>query len=366
MRNEPPVVSPPTIASLDCYFAGELSAGEAAQVAAWLANPAAAAYADALRHVWPTSSTPVDVDAAWTTMTTRRLSRSAISSRPPIRTFVPSPRVSTLIGALAIAVVFLAFGVIYRGSLAPAKTNVINTSRTYVTHVGQRVTVILGDGSQVHLAPESRLRLATGYGGHSRTVTLQGEAYFLVPHAGDVPFIVHTATTSMRVLGTAFDVRHYPGDPATRIAVLTGRVAVQPGTMTPGRSATVVAANMTGIATDSTMMVREGTADATGWITGQLVFRDAPLPDMLATLTRWYGYQFRLADSSLAHHTLTLGLSTESSQDALTTLGRILDVDVVVDGTIVTLRPRRAGASHAGPRTEHRLQNTLPYTEVGR
>jgi hypothetical protein len=79
---------------------------------------------------------------------------------------------------------------------------------------------------------------------------------------------------------------------------------------------------------------------------------------VLATLGRWYGYRFRLSDSTLATKNLTAVLSTQSSRAALATLELLLNVDLAVDGTTVTLTPRHK------PRTSAELRD-LRYRRDG-
>jgi len=228
-------------------------------------------------------------------------------------------------------------------------------ARTYATTIGQRATVSLDDGTRVMLAPESRLDVGVFDRNH-RTVRLVGEAYFDVRHTSGAPFIVRTGNTTTRVLGTAFDVQRYPTDRAVRVAVKTGRVVVG-GPSAQHPSVTLIA-GMTGLVSDSSAItVATSEAPYVGWIDGQLVFHKASTNDVLAVLTRWYGYRFRLADSSLAHQNLTLGLSTESSASAFATLKQVLDVDLRFDDSVVTLSPRRD--SHAIPRASRSMPSDV-------
>ena len=61
------------------------------------------------------------------------------------------------------------------------------------------------------LAPRTTVRMLA-FGPQGRTVALDGEAFFDVPHANRAPFIVQTGRVSTRVMGTAFDVHHYHGE----------------------------------------------------------------------------------------------------------------------------------------------------------
>jgi ferric-dicitrate binding protein FerR (iron transport regulator) len=181
------------------------------------------------------------------------------------------------------------------------------------------------------------LRVAADFGRGSRALMLEGEAYFQVT-SGSAPFLVRTGTVTTRVLGTTFDVRRYPHDRATHVAVITGKVSVG----SAPRVATVVTARQVVLVTDSS--VTTASTDATSaarWVDGRLVFNDAPASDVLAALTRWYGYHFTLTDSTLAQKNLTVWLSTESSQAALATLKLALSIDLEFHGKEIVISPRR-------------------------
>jgi transmembrane sensor len=232
----------------------------------------------------------------------------------------------------------------------------------YVTRTGERTVVVLPGGGRAHLAPRTTLRIASGFGSKSRTVVLDGEAYFEVPHTASLPFIVQTSAVTVRVLGTAFDVRAYAGDASTHVTVTAGRVAVASRTTA---KPTMLTAGMTGIVRDSSAIVVGIGTEATAWITGQLAFRSVPTTDVLSALTRWYGYQFRVTDSSIVRQKVTIRLSAESSKSAFTTLERILEVDVAIDGNVVTLRPRQKTGYPARSTNERRNRLNSSYMEVG-
>jgi len=233
----------------------------------------------------------------------------------------------------------------------------------YVTRTGERMTFTLTDGTRVTLAPRTRLRLMPSFGEDRRTVSLDGEAYFEVTHATGTPFVVQAGPVSARVLGTAFTVRHYGAGSAAQIAVMQGKIAISgrnvhrlPVTLLAGQIASV---------TDSTIQARS--VDDVGtygmWTHGYLVLRDAPTTDVLATLTRWYGYQFILADSALVHRHLNIWLSTQSLPEALATVKLALNADLAFQDSTVTVHSRRTKA-----RTNERRQDVLSPSaaEAGR
>jgi transmembrane sensor len=197
--------------------------------------------------------------------------------------------------------------------------------------------ITLADGSRITLAPGSQLRVASDFGVRTRTVALSGEAYFAVPNRTKTPLIVTTGTVATHVIGTEFDVRHYPSDAAVRVAVTSGRV------MTRGtRSTITLAAGAIGEVTDSTATASAGDARAaTEWRTGRLVFDDTPVAAVLTSIGRWYGYQFIIPDSALARRRIIADFHTNSPEKTLSAIKHLLDVTMTFDGSVVTVRARQ-------------------------
>jgi len=234
-------------------------------------------------------------------------------------------------------------------------------SRTYATQTAQRATVTLDDGSTVVLAPESRVCFTLNGMGR-RSVDLVGEALFTVTQRPDHPFVVRTGAVSTRVLGTAFDVRRYAADTATLVTVLSGRVA-SGGSARP----VVLTAGRIGRITDSTAVVSAtpNPAHAVLWTQGRLEFNDTPVPAMLATLGRWYGYEFRLADTTLATRYVSVGFKTDRVEETMSTLKALLGVTMTFEGKVVTLHLEHAW--HNTPRsTRNREFPGNSSSEVGK
>jgi ferric-dicitrate binding protein FerR (iron transport regulator) len=93
----------------------------------------------------------------------------------------------------------------------------------YTTGAGEERTVTLSDASRVQLNARTRLRVT--YTDHTRDIQfLDGQALFQVAKDKTRPFIVHAGATSVRAVGTEFDVNRR--STGTTITVLEGRVAV--------------------------------------------------------------------------------------------------------------------------------------------
>jgi len=358
------------------YLSGAMSPEERAAFEAWIATtPDGVRRLDVARAAWTAGIRPtihIDTDAAWvrvqSAITPNRVQSQDSTVDVPALRSVQAMRSSPIRHAAVRRWQVLMSGVI--ASLAavawlwsggfPWRQH--SVSSQYVTGVGQRTMVTLRDGTRIRLAPQTVVTLAPGFGVGTRTVSVQGEAYFEVAHTAGAPFVVRTRQTTTHVLGTAFDVRDYAEDSAVCVTVVNGKVTVARSHNL--RPAITLTAGMSAVVPDSSnVAVTVGDASRTAlWVDGQLVFHDTPVPAVLATITRWYGYQFRVTDSTLVALRLTVGLSTESAQSALQTLRSVLDVDLSFDRGVVVISPRRD--VQAPERRQDQL--TLQKTEVGR
>lgn len=90
----------------------------------------------------------------------------------------------------------------------------------------------LKDGTTVTLKGKSQIKVATDFNESTRTVTLNGEAFFEVAHNADKPFLVLTGNVITKVLGTSFTVKspllgqNTEGGKSVEVEVLTGKVSV--------------------------------------------------------------------------------------------------------------------------------------------
>lgn len=391
---QPDDLSPEQAERLLRYCAGKASAQERAVVERWIA--ADVRHADTmarLQATWtatavdPTENERYDVEAALASAHQRWTRRPAETSKAPSHAGrQPALRRTRGLAwsewtsrhwALGVGGVCTALAVavgIYRATPSSLARPTI-----YRTAIAQRAMVTLADGSHVMLAPQTMLTVSSSFAKGAREVTLDGEAYFEVKPDARAPFVVRTGTARAQVLGTAFDIRYYTGEREVRIAVLSGRVAVQPsaGSRIGGRHATVLASGMVArlrnAFPDSVDVITHGmtATDYSAWTSGQLVFHDAPMSDVLAAVGRWYGYEFRMADSSLATRRITVTLGSQSLPDVMNFFKTMLGVSLTFDGPggrVVTLHARRVTS-----RDERLLQERMPRTtlrtqstEVGR
>jgi len=231
--------------------------------------------------------------------------------------------------------------------LSRAGGDTLNPAQSYATSTGQRTTVTLVDGSQVTLAPHSRMEIPATFGISTRTVLLTGEALFDIKSVDRMPFTVQTGAVQTRVLGTRFVVRCYRCEQDVNVAVESGKVAVTrtgigPAVVTMGQIAAV---------TDSGIAISKipTLSEYTDWINGQLTFENRPASDVLATLSRWYDVQFRVTDPAISALRVSGTIPYGSREHMINVVKDLLDVSLSLEARadrsmIVTLAPARVPA----------------------
>jgi transmembrane sensor len=170
---------------------------------------------------------------------------------------------------------------------------------------GARRSFTLADGTQVELNAATRLEIEKSAG--ERRVRLEdGEAYFHVAQDRSRPFIVETRAGSVRVLGTAFDVRsEAPGQ--LEVTVLEGSVSVQPmaSVTTPlGQALTLKAGDRWSETKDGGVtfgaIANDAILRSLAWRQGKAMFVDAPLKEALECFARYHSQKLTVSDSAAA------------------------------------------------------------------
>ncbi|MEM6898487.1 MAG: FecR family protein [Pseudomonadota bacterium] len=185
------------------------------------------------------------------------------------------------------------------------ETTVFTDVQSYETEIGERSTVLLGDGSRVTLNTDSRMIVE--YSENERHIQLErGQGFFEVEKDATRPFVVYAEQKQVVALGTAFDVR-INGENAVQVTLIEGLVNVAP---VPGATASASAPR--GIPDGDVDMVPgdqlianaagtekvsiENVLDEVSWREGYVVFRDQSMPEVVAELNRYRAQNILIAD----------------------------------------------------------------------
>jgi transmembrane sensor len=220
--------------------------------------------------------------------------------------------------------------VIVLSNLLQPKTAMQPNKYTVMSNAGERKSFQLPDGSKVTLNAGSIITLSWNFNDQSRELVLQGEAFFDVAHDAARPFIIHTHTMDVKVLGTVFNVKAYPKDKITETALLKGLVEVTvhntnnkkiilhpnqkiilPNAYAPDPKPEVVGnkkepeknegytiAPLTYSTTDSALV-------EVSWTQNRLVFNDTNFEEIAAQLERWYNVTIRFGNEAVKQYRFT-------------------------------------------------------------
>lgn len=343
---------------LDRYIAGELCDQDKEEVARMASQNAALQQLlhsmSSVGHRW--SSGPWAVNDGWKAMTLRM---ATLRSRPVARLVSSEPASDAVAGentglplpshrgyrystsaaysfssllngwarqsiAVIIAGALAVIGILSFNSFGERRIEPDTAMNELTTTASQRTTIRLVDGTWVTLGPKTKLRIPSNFG-KVRDVYLQGEAMFEVESSSTNPFVVHTSHTSVRVLGTVFNVRAHENLNRVEVAVVSGRVSLT--APHNNASATLVSADYVGTMypNGEARVDRVSLEPYTEWVNNRLIYRNTPLREVVADLARWYDVQVIFDRISTDQRRLIADWDPRSITHVLRSLSLVLD-----------------------------------------
>lgn len=220
------------------------------------------------------------------------------------------------------------------------------------TAKGDTYRVTLPDGSKVWLNADSKMIFAV----HSafsinREVELFGEAYFEVTHDAKHPFIVKTGKQHVEVIGTHFNVSSYLNEAVTTTTLLEGSVRITPGYALPSpgvggfaalllKNQVVLKPNQQSLLVDGKITVRSVDPEAAvSWKTGEFIFRNEPLENIMLDIARWYDVDVIYQDKQVAKQLFGGTIAKfKNIEEVLKVLEHTGDVKFKVEGRKITVK----------------------------
>jgi len=216
----------------------------------------------------------------------------------------------------------------------------VNTiTKQYATKPGEHAKIMLSDGTKIWLNAGSNLRYPAKFKGDTREVYLTGEAFFDVAKDKKHPFIIHTDKMDTKVLGTSFNVQAYPDQTTQEVSVLTGRVNVKSTVteenvyVTPGQKVVFKSQSnklkaFTDIPVNSISL----------WRKNIIVFEDAPLPEVIATINRNYNVTIEIGNKNLNNLKISAYFKELPVNEVVALVCNIINADYKLESGIYTIR----------------------------
>jgi transmembrane sensor len=219
-----------------------------------------------------------------------------------------------------------------------------NALAAVATKFGSRTNIQLPDGSKVWLNSGSTITYDKQFGNHIREVVLSGEAFFDVVRNPDKPFIIHTTSMDIKVLGTQFNVKSYATDKLSEASLIHGSIEVslkergfEKILLKPNEK--IVVLNERPVKeNNAAVLVRNNPAQPiiavqklnyndtdsaiieTSWKDNKLIFKVESFEEIAIRMERWYGIPIFFRDPSLKSERLTGTFTKETVEQALAAL----------------------------------------------
>ena len=199
----------------------------------------------------------------------------------------------------------------------------------------------LSDGSTIVLNTNSTLTYPKNFAESNRLVELVGEAFFDVRSDSAKPFIIQAGTARIRVLGTSFHVRAYPGTDL-KVYVESGRVELiyadsashetTQRVLLPGEKGRI------NHATHTLTLSAEIDPDELFWVNRKLIFRQTNLEVVFDLLKTHYNARIIVKNEQILSCLLSATFNNEAIGQILEVIAASfeLDIDKIGETFIIT------------------------------
>ncbi|PWJ57936.1 uncharacterized protein DUF4974 [Dyadobacter jejuensis] len=231
-----------------------------------------------------------------------------------------------------------------------AQEEIISLNKVTNTHHTPK-KINLEDGSLVELEEGASLYYPKSFDASTRMVYLEGDGFFDISKDPQRPFIVYSGDIVTKVLGTSFTIKKDKNSGKMEVAVITGKVIVEPSdrtsrdfkaqaggvVLTPNERVTILpdrAEYIAGLVEKPALLDQNEpslrSVDA-------FVFAEATLSDIVAKLENAYGVEIKVENAAILNCTITADLTTESLFTKLDILNALLNSDSKIKGKTIVI-----------------------------
>ncbi len=258
--------------------------------------------------------------------------------------------------AAAVFILLIAGSLFLYSSANKHKPEVAEGYTTIISPRGQRTKVILPDQTNVWLNSESTLRYPATYNQKDREVHLEGEGFFEVSRDKQKPFFVQTEELKIKVYGTSFNLKAFPGEKNIEATLIEGKMSVTPfdssgvagkeiflkpkekliyqknaeGLRITKDLLSVADTNKTNTSkilpakkkTEVKIVLEKdvNTSKDMLWKEGKLIFNNETFGELSVRLERWYDVKIHFQDEEIKKYKFTGEFSKETADQAMEAL----------------------------------------------
>lgn len=202
---------------------------------------------------------------------------------------------------------------------------------------GEKARLFFHDGTEVFLNADSKIRYPKKFGLTKRKVYLEGEAYFQVSSNKKRPFIVNAGETSVKVLGTSFNVSAYKDNKEIRVVLDEGEIVFAARNnqykLNPGQKFIYDTEN-----NELYLMNVRNSDDESLWKSNYIRFNDTPLQETLKVLDRKFDVPFNVLDKQVLTYSFNLVSEDKSLSYILNELEKIAPVKFIEKNDTINVK----------------------------
>lgn len=246
-----------------------------------------------------------------------------------------SPRIfklNTMLRVAAVLAVFFGVSILLRNIIFNSGQVVISANNS------PSKPYSLPDGSKVYINGNSEISYSKNFGTKNREITLKGEAFFEVQKNENLPFFITTNNTSIKVLGTSFNV-YSDRSKQVKVSVVTGVVEFSEH---KGKKMVKLEAGEQGTYyPEKASLEKETISDPNfqAWKTGILYFNETPITEVFRLLQKQYLKTIVFEKNQGELPTLSTTFDNQSLKSVLEDLDLLLDVKHEIRNDTVFFKP---------------------------
>jgi len=284
-----------------------------------------------MKYIWETSRSGGLLPEIAKNREWEKLLGKIQSANGSVVTERPSKIRSALVTIAKLAAVFILAFIVSWFVLKPKEKPAENTLAYYEfrTPKGARSEVQLPDGSKIWLNSTSSVRFPGNFSGNNRKIYLEGEAYFDIHKNESYPLVISTSDISIKVIGTAFNVKSYPGEGTIETTLERGTITLEKKASNPYEKNSVITLHpnqrvtfvkrqgkisldeikpVTMVDSATKQLIRQEkiivsqrveTEKYTAWKDGKIIFVNETFENLSVTLERWFDIKIHIENESL-------------------------------------------------------------------
>lgn len=268
----------------------------------------------------------VDTDKAWNKLYSRLKEEKLINKK--IIFFTPVFRIAASI----VLIVGLALTGLYIGT-----NGFRSNTNTIIAGIDQKnMQVILPDGSKLFLNRNSKIEYPERFNRQTRTVKIEGEAFFDIVKDESMPFTVEAGKAKIIVLGTSFNVN--TGNNKVEVFVTSGKVMLSSNE--GNQSITLEPGDVGSILDNNTSKKINTDPNYLSWKTDLLRFEGDSMDKVFSDLKRVHNINIEIENNEISNLRFTSVFDNQSPDTIIHIICTTFNLEYIKEGNVYFLNTK--------------------------